>query len=1331
MPFEVNHYLSVSTVGTDRVQVDASPELSFFKEGDKVLLIQMTGATMNTDPGYLTELRNYIDSHRNVGMYEILQVDQVITGANNYVVFTDDVMHSYDAGERIQLVRIVEGENITVSGNVTAQPWDGYTGGIVAIIGTDSVIVDANIDASGAGFRGGIVPSENYTGICRKNPGTGTDTLCFLSTDLHRAGTKGEGLITVNPALWNYTRGAGAATNGGGGGNGMFSGGAGGGNWGQGGNGGRQSASCSDALVQAQAGLYIQEVYRNINGISMGGGGGTGVKNLPLYTATNGGNGGGIVMIITNVLKGKAGTVISVKGQSVSQLATGSGGGGGAAGTIILDATFYTGSLNVNIRGGNGGGTNGSVCTGTGGGGGGGLLWYSGAAITGVTPVVDKERGSFGDASGCFTYIGGAGNYGGELNNLILNLNGFLFNSIKGTDTLCAGQVPNKLTGTRPKGGDGTYGYVWEQSTNQVNWSGALGTVYRDSLRPAALNQTTYYRRIVDSWDNGGSHVFDTSKAIEVFVYPSISNNIIYGRDTICNSQSPKTLTGNIPAGGNGIYNYLWQSSTDNSTWAPGVNSPSCSPGLLTQSTYYRRVVTSTAYCSHTSNTVLVTVLPSIMSNVFETPDTVICSGFGPGLLNARHPAYGDGQYAYAWQSRSTTGSWTTVPGATGMRYNPGTLTDTVLYRRIVFSGNDKACKDTSLAKAIRVLPSITDNTLTSERVRYCSGEVPELISGTQPSGGDKAYTYQWYSSVTNVWQQIAGANGRDYQPPDPADTTIRFKREVISGPYHACKDTSVFLNLVVVPVIINSIDPSGQTICAMNTPAPLNGSPAAGGFGGFTYQWLQKEGNSAWDSAEGVSNQETYVPGPLSVSTTFARRVSSDICSQISNAVNIQVYPSISNNIILGDSIQYTCFNTAKSLPASQPALGSGSYAYAWVESDDNSAWNATSGNQQGFTSSPLATVRYFRRIVYSSPQAHECVDSSNVVEVRINPLPSGDVVSSKDTLCAKESLYVKFAAAGQHPPFSVSIGGQIKSGVTAALDSILLTPANPIAYTMGSITDDSMCVADPSQYTAEAMAVVKQVPDAKAGNDDEICGSNYTLHAVKSVTGSTGLWTSAGATFSDPSDPGAATVSETFGQREYTWTETNWHCSDNDQVLVIFDEQPGQPEAGADQSLDFNYTTLLEGSQPSVGRGKWTVISGSGVFDNDTLATSIVKELDVSNVLRWTVKNGTCPEVFDEMKIIINPLELPKGFSPNGDGKNDVFDLGAAHAESVKIKIYNSTGVLVFESDDYTNGNLWDGHNLNGVELPEGTYYYVADIKVAGREKEFQFRTFVEIIR
>jgi gliding motility-associated-like protein len=1340
MPGVVNHYLEVKNVLSDRVLVTSTSELSYFHPGDKVLLIQMSGTTMQTNDGFLTNPNGkYKEAWRSAGNYEILQVDEVITGADNYIVFTDDHLNDYEPGEKIQLVRLVEGDNVTVSANVTAKPWDGSTGGIIAIIGMDSVKLNANLDAAGMGFRGATVPVEDYTGGCRKNIKNSIypdsviiDTLHFDKYQVNRSGNKGEGIITADTLLWPYPMGAGCAVNGGGAGNGLFSGGGGGGNYNQGGDGGRQSALCvTEILDRAWGGLACKELYINVGGIIMGGGGGSGVQNLlTSNSATNGGNGGGIIFIITGTLAGKSGKFITANGQSVTLPATGSAGGGGAAGTVILDAANYSGALSVKIHGGNGGRGNPTTCTGSGGGGSGGVFWHSGNAITGATMAVDSSGGV--TTLACFTHLGDGGINGVKLKNLMVNLTGFLFNAIRGTDTICAGQIPNKITGSHPKGGDGTYTWFWQQTTDHVSWVAAIGTSDRDSLRPPALTQTTTYRRIVRSLDKNLKIISDTSRVQEIYVYPAITNNVISGTDTICFDLPADTLTGTNPAGGNGIYQYQWQYSPDSSVWTNAGTFNSFSPGPLQKNHHFRRQVTSTAYCAHTSNSVKITVLPSITNNSFATADSVICRDLGPGLMNASSPSQGDDTYSYLWQSRSTSGNWTSLPSSDVKRYDPGILSDTTLYRRIVYSGNGQACKDTSATKTINVLPLVSNNTLTTDSSRYCEGDIPELITGSQPVGGNLAYTFKWMIDTTGIRKTIAGATLKNYPPDKAVHTTTKFTRIVVSGPYNACVDTSAALVLDVVPAIQNSINLSDQTICENSSPLALDGTPATGGFGGFSYLWLEKkEGMPDWDSATGNHDQVSFVPGPLTATTLFSRKVTSDICSDTTTALTVTVYPSITNDSITGGTIQYTCFNSAKALTGSQPAHGSGSYTYEWQQSINNADWTPANGTTKNFSTSAMTSPLYYRRVVFSSPVIHECADTSNSVEVQINPLPTGDLIGSTDTLCKEETLTIKFNTAGIHPPFSVTIGGQTKNGIMVSPDSMIFAPAFSQIYTLFSVTDDSGCMADNSLFTEQAKAVVYEVPVANAGSDDEICDITYTLKAVKSIPGSTGNWSSGGATFTDDADPGTVTTANQYGASVFTWKENNWLCWDTSQVRIIFYEQPSAAEAGPDQTLDFTYTTQLEASTPPVGSGKWTVVNGAGNFNNDTLPDANVVELDNSTTLKWTVHNGNCPEVSDQVDILVNPLVIPKGFSPNGDTKNDVFDLGAVNAERIRLKIYNSTGVLVFESDDYLDVNQWDGKNTNGVELPEGTYFYIADVKVAGREKELQFRSFVEILR
>ncbi|TDS52157.1 gliding motility-associated C-terminal domain-containing protein, partial [Myroides indicus] len=83
----------------------------------------------------------------------------------------------------------------------------------------------------------------------------------------------------------------------------------------------------------------------------------------------------------------------------------------------------------------------------------------------------------------------------------------------------------------------------------------------------------------------------------------------------------------------------------------------------------------------------------------------------------------------------------------------------------------------------------------------------------------------------------------------------------------------------------------------------------------------------------------------------------------------------------------------------------------------------------------------------------------------------------------------------------------------------------------------------------------------------------------------------------------------------------------------------------------------------------------------------------------------NGLCT---DESSFTIDyeDCPIPRGISPNGDGKNDTFDLSLHGVQD--IKIYNRWGTEVYShGDSYTN--QWYGQNKDGKQLPDGTYYYV----------------------
>lgn len=71
-----------------------------------------------------------------------------------------------------------------------------------------------------------------------------------------------------------------------------------------------------------------------------------------------------------------------------------------------------------------------------------------------------------------------------------------------------------------------------------------------------------------------------------------------------------------------------------------------------------------------------------------------------------------------------------------------------------------------------------------------------------------------------------------------------------------------------------------------------------------------------------------------------------------------------------------------------------------------------------------------------------------------------------------------------------------------------------------------------------------------------------------------------------------------------------------------------------------------------------------------------------------------------------------LPTGFSPNGDGRNDVFGIlgSGKYSREFELRIWNRWGQEVFRSTDPTVG--WDG-NFNGAQAQTGVYAYYITYK------------------
>ena len=272
----VNSYTEVTSVSNNSVNVVST---FGFMEGDKVLLIQMKGATITT--GNISDF-GVITSLNNAGNFEFGIIESI---AGPLITLETDLCESYEISGLVQLVKVPVYTDVTISGVLTAQPWNGTRGGVLAIEATGSISFDSYIDVSGQGFLGGQV----YTGFFGCGDSNWANT---------NAGEKGEGIADA-PVGEEGNRAP--LANGGGGSNTGNPGAGGGGNGGAGGRGGNEFYGWCGLNVSYGLGGYDMDYtgYRAF----FGGGGGGGYRDNNL-NATDGANGGGIAFLISPLIHG-------------------------------------------------------------------------------------------------------------------------------------------------------------------------------------------------------------------------------------------------------------------------------------------------------------------------------------------------------------------------------------------------------------------------------------------------------------------------------------------------------------------------------------------------------------------------------------------------------------------------------------------------------------------------------------------------------------------------------------------------------------------------------------------------------------------------------------------------------------------------------------------------------------------------------------------------------------------------------------------------------------------------------------------------------------------
>lgn len=158
------------------------------------------------------------------------------------------------------------------------------------------------------------------------------------------------------------------------------------------------------------------------------------------------------------------------------------------------------------------------------------------------------------------------------------------------------------------------------------------------------------------------------------------------------------------------------------------------------------------------------------------------------------------------------------------------------------------------------------------------------------------------------------------------------------------------------------------------------------------------------------------------------------------------------------------------------------------------------------------------------------------------------------------------------------------------------------------------------------DTVVIYNSVVDSTDAGPNQVICSNATKLSAKNPYPGYGEWTvkRGSATFDDNSVYNTGVSNLMPGENVLIWTQyLNGITSDS---VVIINNLPTSSLAGVSRAVCSD-TVTLNANLPYIGTGEWTIVSGSGKFDNPNSNSTRVSDLARGrNDFKWKITNGTC---------------------------------------------------------------------------------------------------------
>lgn len=583
---------------------------------------------------------------------------------------------------------------------------------------------------------------------------------------------------------------------------------------------------------------------------------------------------------------------------------------------------------------------------------------------------------------------------------------------------------------------------------------------------------------------------------------------------------------------------------------------------------------------------------------------------------------------------------------------NGGTTTQTAI---ITVTPSGGTCNGSAITFTFTVYPSPTVNGVTDQTL--CNGAATNAVNF---SGDLAGTTYNWTNSNPSIGLPASGNGNIASFTAINTSGTAQTATIIVIPSASGCSGAGVSFTITVNPgSAMNAV--ADQTLC---NGAPTSAIAFTGSAPGTTYNWTNSNPTIGLP-ASGSGNIASFIAdnaGTTTQTATITVTPSGGPCNGPTTSFTITVYPIPNVNTVADQTLCGSALTTNVVLSG-----GVSGTTYSWTNSNTSIGLPANgSGSIAPFTAINNGTAPQ-TAIITVIPTVNGCNGAGMSFTITVNTVPVANATTSAPvcvggsfSLNAETVVGATYAWSG---PDGFTSTEQDNTIANASL-------ANAGTYSLVVVADG--CASLPS--TVDVVV--------------NVCPTPADLSIVKTVSntiptvGQQVVFTIV-VTNNGPTDATGVTVTEIL-QSGYTYVSSSTSGGTFNTTNGIWNI--GNMANGSSQSLSVTAT-----------------VNAAGTYTNTATVSGNQEDPNMANNISFS---ETFPTDFF----------IPEGFSPNGDGVNDVFFIrGLDLYTTNSIVIFNRWGNRIFEASPYINN--WDGKSTAGLslgsdDLPMGTYFFLLDL-------------------